>query len=68
MPEKKPVRLSRKPKNATIIRHETTKAAWWYENAKSVDVFLEPMNGPIVSCRIYWRDLVKAWERAGAPR
>lgn len=60
-------KLSRKPKNTTVIRPETTKVAWWYENEKSVDVFLEGQDGRVLACRLYWRDLRAALARAEAP-
>lgn len=64
--------LSNKPKNARPIRPQVL-SAWWYENRKSIDVFIEIQlegdGGQVIgAARIYWRDLLPALERARAAR
>lgn len=62
---KRSEKLSNKPKRAAPL-NELVREAWWYENSRSLDVFLavnEP--GGIGAARVYYRDLLPALRRAG---
>lgn len=46
--------------------HRGCKEAWWYEDARGVDVHLE-LEGAHASVRIPWGQLKKALARLGKP-
>ena len=45
-------------KAKSILGAIQCKEACWYENGRSIDVYIESKNGPVYSCRIERRHLL----------
>ena len=46
------MKLKRESSTTKVLDATLAKDAWWYENAKSIDVFIQKKEGGVVSCRI----------------